>query len=129
MQPIRIAVGDMPHLLREIILSALSPHADLEVIESELTGAEPPSSSNGLDVLMLSSDGARLTGEHEQLLWRRPRLRILLIDGGGRQAALYELRTHCFALRAVSTENLIGVIRDACTGPRAAGLLNTHPRH
>lgn len=119
MQPIRIAVGEMPRLLREIIISSLTPHSDLEVVEVATAGggAEAVLGGRRIDVLILSADGARLNGMQARLLHQHPPLRILALDGGGRQAALYELRAHRIALEEVSTEGLAGAIRAACRQP------------
>ena len=124
MQPIRVAVGEMPRLLRDIILSSLSPHADLEVVEAEPLG---PPARDAVEVLLVGSEGAELEARHERLLRRRPRLRILAIDSGGREAAIYELRTHRVALNEVSTDSLADAIRAACAQPGAAGLVETGP--
>jgi len=131
LQPIRVAVGEMPRLLREIIVKSLSPHANLEIIELELPAAE---SSDlpldvGIDVLMLSSDGAELTAEHERFLWSRPRLRLFAIDSGGRRAALYELQPHRITLTEISTEDLADAIHNACSGKGTAGLVETTVEH
>lgn len=118
MQPIRVAVAEMPRLLREIIVKSLSPQTDLEVTEVELSSDESSAGALdvGIDVLMLGSEGAELTAEHERFLWSRPRLRVLAIDRGGRRAALYELQPHRIALTEISTDDLVDAIRNACSG-------------
>lgn len=117
----------MPRLLREIIVSSLSQHADLDVFEIDLAaaGSSAPPLGEAIDVLMLGSEGAALDGEHERLLRSHPWLRILAIDRDGRHAALYDLRTHRIALTEISTAALVEAIRNACSEPGAAGLLET----
>lgn len=127
MQPIRIAVGQMPRLLREIIVSSLSPHSDLEIVDVKLAATASPPDDDAIDVLMLGSEGAELSAEHERLLRSRPWLRILAIDGGGRHAAIYELRTHRIDLTEISTSGLAAAIREACAKPGAADLAGAGP--
>lgn len=106
-------------MLREIIVNSLSAHPDLEVIELELAGTQSGRAtlSEEVDVLMYTSDGAALAPWHEQLLWSRPRMRIVAIDTEGRDATLYELRTHRIAVREPTTETLACVIRLARDRP------------
>jgi hypothetical protein len=119
----------MSRLLREIIAQSLSPHEDLEVSLVELADRPEAHSVDRIDVLILGSNDAELSSEHELLLRSRPWLRILAIDREGRQAALYELRTHRTALTQVSPEGLADAVRTACAEPGAFEPLETSPRH
>jgi DNA-binding NarL/FixJ family response regulator len=107
----------MPRLLREIVVTSLSHQDGLEVVEAAEAGADLSRllDQTGCQVLMLSRDGAELAPAEQQLLRARPRLRVLVLDGEGRQAALFESvsetgpRKRC--LQEVSMEGLVAAIR------------------
>ncbi len=102
-------------MLREIVINSLSHQEGLEVVDA--TGADLRrllAESDG-QVLVLCGGGALLSASEEQLLRSRPRLRVLVLDPAGRQAALYEsapgTRPRRHRLPVVSMEHLVAEIR------------------
>ncbi len=131
LQSIRVAVEKLPRLLQEIIVSSLSPQRDFDLIDLSPEGRTrgPSRVLAGIDVLMTSSDGARLSAENERLLWSQPLLRILVIESGGRHAALYELRTHRINFSEITVDRLAESIRATFSEPRTIELAETDKEH
>lgn len=115
MPSIRIVVGRMPRLLREIVINSLSHQEGLEVVDATGADLRRLLAVTAGQVLVLSGGGALLSAGEEQLLRSRPRLCVLVLDPGGRQAALYESepgkRPRRRRLPEVSMEHLVAEIR------------------
>jgi DNA-binding NarL/FixJ family response regulator len=112
---IRIVLGTMPGMLREIIREVFSSQPDMVIVsepssEADLAVAVAESEAD-LVVVELNDDTLGQVGE--QLLRSRPRLKSLGISRDGRRAAVYELvpdRTRVFE---VSPEGLRAAARQA----------------
>lgn len=106
---IRITLGTMPSLLREIVASTLANEPDFEV-----TAIAREAADAGFDVLLLCSgtgDEARIAlGE---LLRRNPPA-IIALDANGEKAAI--LRLDCHEEQLSSPGDLCGVVRQAALG-------------
>jgi DNA-binding NarL/FixJ family response regulator len=113
---IRVLLADMPPMLRDIVTDAVSNEPDVEVLgglgpgeslEATLERVQP-------DVLIIGRRPPDLTvAEEVWLKW--PRVKVLMIAGGGRSAVLYLLRPAEIALGDVSPEGLAAAIRGSCT--------------
>ena len=111
---IRITLGTMPSLVREIIASALATQEVFEVTmhESALEHA-------GFDVLLLCS-GTSGNGAHVALgdLLRQNPPAIVALDANGEQAAV--LRVECRKELLSAPGDLCGIVRQAATGYQGA---------
>jgi hypothetical protein len=122
LRKIRIVVGKMPRLLRDIFLTSLARRADLEVVSTTRTGTELRRvlDSTNAEFLILHSADTGLAPDEEGLVSDLPRLRVLVLDTEGREGALYEtvagtgLRK--VSLHDVSMEQVEGVIRASWAG-------------
>ena len=90
----RLLLADVPPLLADIVRQALAGDAEVEVIPAgpASPGAlERRLSAGGADVLMAESDGAGLPEHYVELMYRHPRLTLLLVSPDGAHAALCRL--------------------------------------
>jgi DNA-binding NarL/FixJ family response regulator len=120
---IRILLAEMPRMMREIVESAVSTQADMQIIgaiEERLVergaltaAAEARVERADADVVILGLQRDDEARAYDRLLYVRPRLTLLAITGDGRGAFLYELRPHKVPIGDVSPEGLLGAIRTA----------------
>jgi DNA-binding NarL/FixJ family response regulator len=111
--PTRIALVDMPRILREIIEQAVADEPDMEIVEIEGSGVplRQAVATARADFVIAGADYD--FGEVARVLDERPRLRILAVAGDGREAFLYELRPTRTPLGEVSPQTIVDAIRGA----------------
>jgi DNA-binding NarL/FixJ family response regulator len=117
-QRIRILLGRMPRMLRDILYDAITSQTDLAVIEqadddalcATLSRADPD-----VVVLELREQGSRQ--EVAELLRRYPRATVLGVSPDGREAMLYALRPNVDFLYDTSPRGLLDAIRAALSAP------------
>lgn len=114
MPAIRVALINLPALMRDIVELELSYQPDFEVVPlapSIATRAAPVSPA--LDAIVVGDDGGgSLRGAANMLeLW--PHAKVLLVSGGGRDATLITLRRHRTELGHLDARELVGAIRAA----------------
>lgn len=104
---IRISLGSMPSLLREIVASALATQSDFEIDEQH---------DQNFDVLLVCTGG----GEEARLalatMLRNMPPAIVALDPNGEQASILRLECHHEDLSAPG--DLCGVVRQAATAQR-----------
>jgi DNA-binding NarL/FixJ family response regulator len=107
----RILVAELPRMRRDIIADLLDSQSDMEVVGDVPTGllAEAVSDRQA-DVLLIGRDDSPLA---EELLERRPRLKVFAVADHGRECSLYELRPHRVEFGEVSPDELVAAIRAA----------------
>lgn len=113
MERIRVLLGTMPQMLREMIRSAIDDANDMSVVGSIEPGADVTSSlaRTDADVLVVSVHDALAAATVAPILYSRPRLTVLAIGANGRDTVLHELRPHQLALGDVSASGLLEAIR------------------
>jgi DNA-binding NarL/FixJ family response regulator len=119
---IRIVLLDMPPLLLEMLRDAIAPQCDMEIVG---TVTDEPNLGAFLenaeaDVVVVKRDGALKRTAVNELLYRRPRLRIFEIVDRGRRGLLHELRPRRVALGEISPQRLINAIRSTGEQPENA---------
>ncbi|MEY2394032.1 MAG: hypothetical protein QOF94_377 [Acidobacteriaceae bacterium] len=67
--------------------------------------------STGADVILIGQKAKETREQFEELLLRRPRLKVLTIADDGKTGSLYELRPQRIPLGEVSAELLCATIR------------------
>src|SRR5262249_1710782 len=102
--PIRIVLGDLPRLLRDIIAEAVRREADMMLVEADA------------DVVIVADDPPDCGARHRQALVEHPELKILVVSDDGRTAQLLEFRRRLMS--DVSPRALVDAIRDAAGGSR-----------
>lgn len=109
-------IRDMPPMLRDILEKTIAGQADMRSIADTPSSAQP--SGHVPDVVLVSAAGPGGESAHVTLLGRWPSARIVTIDVSGRQTAMYEMRPYRTELGALSSEELIDVIRAAARSNR-----------
>jgi hypothetical protein len=112
---IKVMLGDMPRMLRELIGAAVRAAPDMSLVEDAvaLTPDASSSSSQNADVMIVSVSSDTPAAQLESLLYARPHMTLLAIGQNGRATTLYELRPHRVALGDVSPQVLVDAIRGA----------------
>jgi DNA-binding NarL/FixJ family response regulator len=111
--PTRVLLADMPAMAREIIRAVLEGHDDIQVVggPSSEGPLRPLADANRADVVIIGTAGHELPLDCRRLLEERPHTRVIAVAADGSDAFLYELRPHESALRDLSVEDLLAVIR------------------
>ena len=118
MERIRVLIGDMPRMMRELVGAAVSDAPDITLVDSG-QGGEPLSASldrTRADVLIVGIQDERLSSSFDALLYDHTRLALLTIAEHGRSTELHELRPHTVALGDVSPTELVDAIRSSARG-------------
>ena len=113
MEQIRVLIGDMPRMMRELVGAAVSDAPDITLVGSAQSG-EPLAASldrTTADVLIVGVPEEGFSWNVDTLLYEHPRLTLLMIGEDGRSTALHELRPHTLALGEVSPTELVDAIR------------------
>ena len=109
----RILIVALPPLLRELIGEIVAHADDIEVV-GELdhrAGVLDRVERTGATFVIAGPAHPEHDRGWEELLRRRPELRILVVTPRGRDSALYELLPHTAPLGELSAETLLSVIR------------------
>ena len=112
---IRISLGTMPSLLREIVASALATQSDFEIEQNR--DGETDDSSDVLLVCSGDDDDARVA---LGTMLRRYPPAIVALDPSGEQAAILRLECH---------KELLAIPGDLCGVVRQAALAQKGARH
>jgi DNA-binding NarL/FixJ family response regulator len=112
---IRVLLGNMPRMLRELVGAAVTEAPDISLVGDVDAGDEIAASLDrtDADVLIVSVPDERARASFEPLLYRNPRLTLLTIGANGRSVALHELRPHTVTLGDVSPTELVAAIRES----------------
>lgn len=109
-------VRDMPPMLRDILEKTIAGQADMRSIAD--TTAPPRPETPAPDVVLVGAAGASDASAHVTLLGRWPAARIIAIDVSGRHTSMYEMRPYRTDLGALSSDDLVDVIRAAAWANR-----------
>ena len=120
-----IAFIDMPRVLREIVDDTLARQPRIGLVdETKYDGSLIAAADRGsAECLIVSSDSVGAT-EVCQLLDQRPHMRVLAIDGTGRDGCLSELRPNLAFVGQLSLHRLIQTVLRGV--PREPNELNPH---
>lgn len=120
---LRILVGDMPGLLREIIQHTVAAQSDMTLVGAATRrGLSRAIRRHQADLAIVADSTGHRLASHERLLLRHAGLKLLVVRRDGRQAELMEFRQVCFD--DISPRGLIEAIRGAAgasTAGRRAG--------
>lgn len=109
--PIRIVIGDVPRLLREIIEEAVTGEPDMMLVEGEGGDLDALVRKSNADVAIVADDSPDRGASHRQLLVEHPELKLLMVTNDGRSAQLIEFRRRMMS--DVSPQAIVQAIRDA----------------
>jgi DNA-binding NarL/FixJ family response regulator len=105
---VRIAIIDRSGMLVDILRSTLGTEVDFDVVNGYPADALPLAIASA-DVVILDRELER--AEVAELLASHPQTKLVAIVGDGRHSFLYELRPDRVALREISPQQLVDVIR------------------
>ena len=109
---IRIHVGEMPRMLREIVEHAVRFQPDMKLIDSGDRHDLPMAiKREHAGVVIVAERGVDDPVSHEQLLLDNPRLIVLVVSRDGREAHLLQFRR--IPVAVVSPQGLVDAIRAA----------------
>jgi DNA-binding NarL/FixJ family response regulator len=108
----RIALVELPRIMREIIERAVADQPDMEIV-GELPASTLPEALDGAGVDVVISGTNYDCASLRELLDERPRLKVLAVADDGRDAFLFELRPTRTPLGEVSPQNIVDAIRNA----------------
>ena len=111
MEKSHLLLVDMPRMLRDVVVDAISRADDVELVgDVDALGAREALREAAVDFVITGRDDSRLaTG----LLSVRPRLKVLAMIDDGRESALYELRPEKVPLGELSPRRLVAIVREA----------------
>ena len=114
--PIRVVVGEVPRLLRDIIADAIAREPDMMLVDESSGDIETLVRGADAEVAIVAGDPPDSGARHRQMLVEHPELKILVVTEGGRAAQLLEFRKRLMS--DVSPLALVMAIRDAVTESR-----------
>ena len=110
MEPIRILLVDIPHLLCEIVESMVADEPDLVLVDHSDPPSELLEEVERSDADFVLVGAAESTSRHiPAVLADRPHLRAVAVVDHGRRGVLYELRRA--RLNELSRETLLDIVR------------------
>jgi hypothetical protein len=118
--PIRVLLAGLPQMLSDILAGLLASAPDISWAEA----VEPARLLDDVDTQRthVVLCGAGLERPCRDLLWSRPRLKVVSVSVDGGAAFLHQLLPHEQPLGNLSPERLFAVIRSVAD-PAAAGSL------
>jgi DNA-binding NarL/FixJ family response regulator len=105
----RVALVDMPQMLRGIVREIVAATPDLEIVaefddqEAALMATAP----DDIDVLIMRLDEVSLASVFRE----RPRLRVVAVSVDGSKSCLFQLVPHAQMLGDISPQALIAAVR------------------
>ena len=121
---IRVVVGDVPRILREILEGALKLHPDIEFLHTDNDHLSRAAAAFGADAAIVAEAAARNTGLHRTVLADHPDLKMFVVTDEGRAAHMLELRRT--PVVEVSPTGLVDAIRTAVLGPHGSPARGSH---
>ncbi|HEX8391843.1 MAG TPA: hypothetical protein VF665_05725 [Longimicrobium sp.] len=110
----RVLLVAVPPLLGDIVRDALAAEPGVTVVNGGSAGElEDDVAAARADVLLAEDAGTELPDRYLRLMYRQPRLRLLLVSPDGRNAALWRMEPRRRALREVSPRALVDAVRAA----------------
>lgn len=113
MQQLRIVIGDMPRLTREIIGVMLEQQPDMTIVDHGVSPADLVAVAlrERADAAIVALPDDELPALYASLLHSAPALRLLALVREGQRAFLFVLRPYCVALGELSAAQLADAIR------------------
>lgn len=111
----RVWLRKLPQLLNDMLTHALADEAGVTLIVPVSQGLQPATAPD----VVIGTDDESEPSWAQEALWRWPDCRVLLVETGGHQASLFELRPHRTALGEMSLEELVQVVTTVARDPRS----------
>ena len=126
MDPIRVLLGPMPQMLRDILVATLSAQADM-VLVGQRTAAPLAEAvaAHAAEVVVVGADRNDRPEEYVEAFRHRPQVRVLVIRSDGRTAAMHELLIRRQPLRELSPDAVVSAVRRSGRAARRGGGFGT----
>ncbi len=122
MDQIRVLLGPMPQMLREILEETFARQPDMAVVGPGAAGPlREVVDRYAPDVVVVGREGRDWVGRHVDLFRHRPRLRLLVIRNDGSTAALHELRIRRCPVPDLSPDAVVAAVRQSWGLQRCGG--------
>lgn len=108
---IRVVIGDVPRILREILEDALKRHPDIEFLHSDDKSLSRVAAEFGADAAIVNETGTPGSRVHRAVLADLPDLKMFVVTDEGRAVQLLELRRT--SIVEVSPTGLVDAIKVA----------------
>ncbi|MFL5383913.1 MAG: hypothetical protein ACJ8GN_15435 [Longimicrobiaceae bacterium] len=114
----RLLLARVPPLLADIVRDALAGEAEVERVDPAggLDRLSERVARTGAQVLLAEGGEAPIPNDLLELMYRHPRLKLLLLSADGRTAALWRLVPDRHALAAATPRALAEAVRAATAG-------------
>jgi DNA-binding NarL/FixJ family response regulator len=106
-KPVRVLLGDIPPVLRSLIVDALRDQPDVELLHDDSDMPE----RRDVDVLLIGAADPNDLEYARMLLTAWPKTRIMVVSSSGRDAVVYEWYPQKLVLGDVAPRTLLNVIR------------------
>lgn len=115
MEYVRILLGRMPRMLRDIVAELVGAQEDMRIVGECAPGSSLRELARRLapHVIILGVDGHEIPLDARVLVHERMATKVLAVEADGRHAWLYELRPHQVRIGEISSYTLIDTIRGA----------------
>lgn len=114
----RLLLAAVPPLLAAIVRESLAGEPEVEVADApgDPAGLSERIAATGARVVLAEASGAGLSDSLLELMYRHPRIRLLLVSPDGRAAAVYHLAPERRTLAATGPRALADAVRAAAAG-------------
>lgn len=118
MQPIRIVLGNIPRLLRDIVVDVIGSESDMRIVGEAggAAGVEDLLRSARADVLVIDDAAVTVAGGKERLMRDHQRLKVLVLSDRGKAAEFHWLEPRTARYLDVSPDRLVSLIRMSFDG-------------
>ena len=115
MRQIRVLLAGMPRILMDMVKNIVVSQDDFTLAGEMIAwdGLVKAAADARADVVVLRALATTEAAEYRDLLYSRPRIKIIAIAEDGRDATLHELQPHLIPLADVAPASLIAAIRSA----------------
>jgi Response regulator containing a CheY-like receiver domain and an HTH DNA-binding domain len=117
-RPIRIVLGKIPRLLRDIVVEVIGSESDMRIVgEAEShTRVDDLLRSAQADVFVIDDSAESEAGGRERLVREHRRLRVLVLSDRGKAAECHWIEPHTALCLDVSPDQLVSFIRMSFDG-------------
>jgi chemotaxis response regulator CheB len=116
MRAVRVLIGPMPRMIRDMVIAILETAPEIEVMEERAGARAIPRAVRRAraDVIIVGEDAVS-TADRERLLFEECRLKVLAVSTGGTRASLEALQPVEISLGEITARELIAVIRSCAS--------------
>jgi hypothetical protein len=112
-EDVRILLGRMPRMLRDIVAELVGSQDDMCIVGESAAGSSLRDLARRLapHVIILGIDSREIPTDARLLVHEQAAMRVLAVEADGRHAWLYELRPHQVRIGEISAQSLVETIR------------------